>query len=205
MKNFYKTITPKILEEYAEKAGLGGKYPIDLKKLVDLFPKKDCRILEVGCGTGRLGTHLMTMSEYVGIDFHKMYLDYFEEKLKKRGLLFSENQLQNISFLKYAGESFDVILFPWSVMGDFTKEGEQIEVLEKAKILLSEEGVIILDNPAKGAEYNTAPGYEPVIFYFDDWKDKFPKLGFSEARQVLYTTSTGRKREVTILYPTERL
>ena len=201
MNDFYKTIAPEILEEYAEKTGLGGEYPLDLRKFVDFFPKKNCRVLEVGCGTGRLGVHLITMSDYVGIDFHEIYLNYFREKLKRRGISFAEEQLKNISFLKYEGKSFDVVLFPWSVMGDFTKEGEQSEVLRKAKNLLLEKGVIILDNPAKGAEYNTALGYEPIIFYFDDWKDKFSGLGFSQAKQILYTTQTGRKREIAILYP----
>jgi SAM-dependent methyltransferase len=201
MKDFYKTITPEILEECAEKVGLGGEYPVDLKKFADFFPKKYCKILEVGCGTGRLGVHLITMSDYVGIDFYETYLDYFKERLKKRGLPFRQDQLQNISFLKYNGKNFDAVIFPWTVMGDFTKEGEQIKVLGKAKKLLSEKGVIILDNPANGAEYNTAPGYEPVKFYFDDWKDKFSRLGFNQTKQILYTTPNGRNREVTILYP----
>ena len=165
MKDFYKTIAPETLEEYAEKAGLGGEHPFDLKKFVNHFPKKACRLLEVGCGTGRLGVHLVTMSNYVGIDFYEIYLDYFKEKLKRKSVPFTEDQLQNISFLEYEGKDFDVLLFPWSVMGDFTKEGEQVEVLGKAKGLLSKKGVIILDNPAKGAEYNTAPGYKPIMFY----------------------------------------
>ena len=201
MKNFYKTIPPEILEEYAEKAGFGGEYPIDLKQFKAFFPKKKCKVLEVGCGTGRLGVHLITTSDYVGIDFYEIYLNYFKAKLKKRDISFTEEQLQNISFLKYKGKNFDVILFPWSVMGDFTKKREQVEALEKARNMLSEKGVIILDNPAKGAEHNTAPGYKPVMFYYGDWKDTFSRLGFGMAKQILYTTATNRKREITILYP----
>lgn len=199
MKDFYKTISPKVLEEYAEKAGLGGEYPIDLKYITDNLPKRQCRLLEVGCGTGRLGIHLIKSSNYIGIDSYETYLNYFKNRLKEKNIPFKEKQLQLVSFFDYSDKSFDVILFPWSVIGDFNSKEKQMEALRKAKSLLSEQGMIILDNPAKGSIYNTAPGYEPVMFYFDEWINMFPKLGFARFKQILYTTPTSREREIVIL------
>ena len=198
MQDFYKTMSPEKLEQYAEKAGLGVKYPSDLKEIKKLIPKKYCRILEVGCGTGRLGIHLIKYPDYVGIDSYKTYLEYFKKRLNRKNIPFAEEQLQNVSFFNYNGKDFDVVLFPWTVIGDFTKK-QQAKALVKAKNMLLDEGVIILDNPAKGEIYNNAHGYEPAKFYFDDWKSKFSDLGFAPAKQIFYTTATGRKREITFL------
>jgi hypothetical protein len=55
--------------------------------------------------------------------------------------------------------------------------------------MLSGNGIIILDHPQKGEILNSAPGYEPTKFFFEDRKDDFLKLGFSYVEQVLYTTT----------------
>jgi ubiquinone/menaquinone biosynthesis C-methylase UbiE len=98
IQDFYKTISPEKLEEYANKVGLGGQHPVDLKEIINILQKnKVRRILEVGCGTGRLGMHLIASYNYIGIDFNESYLNYFKEKLKKGNIPFSEEQLLNIS------------------------------------------------------------------------------------------------------------
>ncbi len=199
MQDFYKTISPKELEKYAEKVGLGGEFPVDLKEIENVLQKnKVHRVLEVGCGIGRLGVHLITKYDYTGIDFNKPYLDSFREKLKKKNIPFLEGQLLNVSFFDYAGKDFDAVLFPWSVIDDFSKN-DQERTLIKSKNMLSSEGIIIIDHPQKGEILNSASGYEPTYFFFEDWKNDFPKLGFSHVEQALYTTAI-RRQEITILH-----
>ena len=198
MKAFYRTITPELLEQYADKIGLGGDRPVDMEKYLELFPGDDCRILEVGCGTGRLGIHLINTYDYVGIDFYDTYIDFFKNKLKEKGIRPEEQQIINVSFLDYDGGTFDVILFPWTVIGDFNKE-QQIQALNKTKKLLSKNGIIILDNPAEGEPYNMAPLYEPTKFYYTEWKKKLQEMGFTSAKRLYYKTKINRKREITVL------
>lgn len=205
MKDFYKTISPEELKKYADKIGLGGEYPTDLKEIVNILQKnKKHRILEVGCGTGRIGIHLISLFDYVGIDFNKTYLNHFKDSLKSKGIPFSEEQLLNTSFFDYKEKDFDAILFPWSVIVDFSKN-DQDRVLIKSKNMLSDNGIIILDHPQKGQVFNSAPGYYPTPFFFEDHKDDFLKWGFSRVEQVLYTTLIGRKQEITILYKTREI
>ena len=198
-RDVYKTISGNALEEYARKAGLDGTIPIDLQKFLELLPGGRPKLLEVGCGTGRLGIHLIERTRYTGIDFHAPYLSAFQRKLEEARISLEPKQLQEISFFDFQCDGFDVILFPWSVIGDFTRDGEQAAVLKKACTMLSRGGMVIADNFAKDSVRNSHAGYEPVAFYFDDWQDLFSGLGFSSARKVLYTSTTNRVREITVL------
>ena len=198
-RELYETISANALKEFAQRAGLDGTIPIDLQKVLELLPAGRPRLLEVGCGTGRLGIHLLERTRYTGIDFHEPYLADFQQQLEEAGISFEPGQVQNNSFFDVQDEGFDVILFPWSVIGDFTKDGEQAAALKKAYTMLSRGGLAIIDNCAKGSVRNNASGYEPVPFYFDDWRDVFSELGFSSARNVFYATPANRVREMTVL------
>ncbi len=197
MPKFYKDINEKQLQDYAIKAGFGSGYPIDLKKLKKFFKKGD-KILEVGCGTGRLGKYLIKDYKYIGIDEHEPYLKVFKNFLIKQGVKNSGDYVVNSSFMKFKGNRFNVVVFPWTVLWDFPAKG-QILALKKAWKMLAPGGVVLLDNPTKGAVHNSIKTYSPITFYYDDWKDKFPKLGFSKHKRVKYKTLTGRVREIIIL------
>jgi len=195
--DFYKTIPPEQLETYAATAGIGGENPLDLQIMAKYLTGLN-RVLEVGCGTGRLGRLLVTKYDYVGIDVHQPYLDYFANWLKEASID-PEQHIFLQSFLSMGNMPFDAILFPWSVIGDFDST-EQTTALVKSREMLNKNGVVILDNPAKGSKYNTAAGYTPTLFYFDDWESKFANFGFSKYEKVEYDTPVGRRREMTILY-----
>ena len=88
--------------------------------------------------------------------------------------------------------------FPWTVISDFDKK-DQENALRKASGLLKENGIVILDNPAKGTPYNIAEKYSPAKFYYDDWEDGFTEIGFTKSERLEYTTATGRRREIVVL------
>ncbi|MEK7659905.1 MAG: L-histidine N(alpha)-methyltransferase [Patescibacteria group bacterium] len=196
VKKFYNTISPEILSEYARLAGLGGNTPIDFQYFSKLLLGKN-KVLEVGCGTGRLGRFFIEGHEYIGIDVQQVYLDEFSKYLLEKGFHPSEI-LFLCSFMDYEGKDFDAVLFPWSVICDFDKN-QQKKVLEKAYKLLNDGGIVILDNPAIGAPYNAFSGYSPSFFYFDEWEMVFREIGFTHSKKLEYVTTTDRKREISIL------
>lgn len=197
MPGLYNLISPKNLKEYAKKTGIDGKNPPDLREFKKLIKKKS-RILEVGCGTGRLGKHLIFSHEYVGIDNHKPYVHEFKKELKQKGVKNVDKKVLLRSFNQFHGKHFDAILFPWSIIADFNKK-KQIEMIKKAKNMLNKRGIILLDNPSKKTPYNKVPGYKPTKFYFKGWKERSLKIGFSKVKRKLYRTNNGKEREITIL------
>jgi len=202
----YENISAEGLEGYAESAGIGGESPVDFEEFEKLL-RPSSRIIEVGCGYGRLGRHFIRAYDYTGIDNHLPFLEKFRAELNGVGVDVKE-RLLHTSFEDFAKKSayrdkFDAVLFPWTVIGDFTRN-QQPEVLRKSGDLVKQGGVILLDNPTKDAVYNVIPHYTPEKFFYDDWKDYFRDLGFDNSRCVFYTTSTGRVREITILEKRER-
>lgn len=193
MATFYNSVSPEELQIAAEKAGLGGNFPIDfLEFKKELTP--GWKILEVGCGTGRLGMLFMDQFDYYGIDIHQPYLNFFKKVLKKSG---KRGNLIQESFDKFQENDFNAILFPWTVIGDFDN---QKATLKKACDMLKQEGLIILDNPARGTEYNVHKGYNPKRFYFSDWVGIFKKVGFKKYISRIYNTPEKKKRELVLLY-----
>jgi cyclopropane fatty-acyl-phospholipid synthase-like methyltransferase len=192
----YDNVPPGELEKFAEDAGLGGKVPADFSCFIKYIKNND-KILEVGCGTGRLGKLFLKKYNYIGIDNHKPYLEYFKNNLKK----IKQNNVDDIlilsSFEDYSGTDFDVIIFSWTVIGDFSKK-EQLRMIKKAKKMLKGKGLILIDNPAKGTTYNEDKDYMPCKFYFDDWKSELSKI-FNNPIKLLYDTPVGRVRELVVL------
>ena len=79
----YDHVNYEELNSYADQAGLGNKIPVDFLQFKKYLKKGD-KILEIGCGTGRIGKHLLKDYKYIGIEQHKPYLDYFKDYLVKK-------------------------------------------------------------------------------------------------------------------------
>ena len=108
--DLYGEISAEQLSNFAEQAGLGGDNPADLREFRKILSGKH-KILEVGCGTGRLGKHLVKDYKYTGIDINQEYLNSFSNYLKK--IDYDPSKLiENKYFLEYDGSNFDAILFP---------------------------------------------------------------------------------------------
>jgi ubiquinone/menaquinone biosynthesis C-methylase UbiE len=176
-----------------------GENPSSDFEQIEKYLHQGDKILEVGTGIGRIGIELIKNGfSYTGVENQSKFLKVFKEKLKHIKFNSKNIQLLNITFEELPeNDKFDVILFSWSVIWDFSKK-EQIKVLKKTYKLLSEKGVCLIDNPSKNQKYNKVELYEPTPFYYYDWKNLLSELGFSH-KSTIYKTKTGVERELTIL------
>lgn len=197
MAGIYDSVSEEELAEYAKKAGLDGKSPRDLEQFLRVL-KKGTRLLEVGCGTGRIGRYLIDDFDYIGIDNHKPYLNSFREFLRRKGYDTIDERVIECSFQNFKGKGFDAILFPWSFICDFNEE-EQMKMIRKAMEMVNPRGTILLDNPSKTSEYNIVSGHHYQGFFFEDRIEQLKSIGFSRIERRQYETITERKRDLIIL------
>ncbi|MBL1434361.1 class I SAM-dependent methyltransferase [Candidatus Wolfebacteria bacterium] len=190
--SFYEKISAEELEKYAEASGLSGKTQIDLDFFVN-FIKKGDDVLEVGCGSGRIGRKLSGFTRYVGVDTSQEYLEYFSKRTKDAAELICDD------FLEYkTKKKFNAIIFPWAVLWEWSRE-DQVLVIQKAKSFLKDGGYILIDTPTSDTKHNQVDGYNPTKIYFDEWLPIFKEIGFSKIDSKILKTHNSRKREITIL------
>ncbi|MCK5450116.1 hypothetical protein KAI32_04565 [Candidatus Pacearchaeota archaeon] len=76
---FYNWLTVKDLDAFAKKTF--GEMPLSDFEEISKLIKKQSRILEVGCGTGRLGLEFLRMGfNYMGVEKQEKYIDVFRER-----------------------------------------------------------------------------------------------------------------------------
>ncbi len=202
-KDLYKTISIDTLHQAAKNAGLDQLIDLEIFKKYLKKPTHQTRVLEVGCATGRIGKELIQCTDYTGIDFNENYLDYFRTKLTEAGIDFNPNQIKNISFFELKEHSFDLIIFPWAVIGDFENKEDQYSALKKSFEILSPKGAVLIDflteEDVIAGKGNHVDGYQPTYFYHDKWLPKFKEIGFNKIEKETYITSVGKKRDMSIL------
>ncbi|MEK6850783.1 MAG: class I SAM-dependent methyltransferase [Nanoarchaeota archaeon] len=200
-EKFYGELGAKKMEEYAIKTGLwGGSRFLDSKlllKIVENSFEGYTRVLEVGCGYGRVAEEFLNRYSisYYGIDLHKPFIDIFKKKVdeSQRNQIFWGNFLD----FEFPFREVDCILFPWSVIGDFSSGEGQIATLEKASLLLYHRGKILIDIPKD--IINEFEGYAPGHFNVHEKYD-LAKVGLKYNQSHPYTTYTDRKREILELH-----
>lgn len=98
-------------------------------------PKPKMKILDIGCGTGRILNYLPSDIEYVGYDPSKEYIDYAQKSYPNRGN-FVAGYFDRQEANKY--ERFDVILCLGVL--HHLDDTEVSELLELFRDILSESG-----------------------------------------------------------------
>lgn len=191
--SWYQGLPIETLEKYAVAAGLGVENPLDLQKIREIIGDKKA-ILEVGCGTGCLGKHLMN-EQYVGIESNPVYVNYFAQAVPAE---YRQNIILG-DFLKFNDQrAFDVVLFPWSIFWDFSAS-EKTEVLQHSLNFLNPRGVILVDLPESGSAFNTPDAYTPVPTYAADFETLLKPFNISSCKTATYTTATDRTRNIVVI------
>lgn len=137
--DFYEEVALGLLEQLAISGGLNTC--CDIKLIEPLILNKKS-ILEVGAGYGRILHYLLekktTIDLYAierGLEFSKVLKKRFGNKVH-----FLQADLHNLNVKK----KFDVILWMWAGISDFSKL-EQPLIIKKLASFLNKDGLIVID------------------------------------------------------------
>ena len=141
----------EILDFMWERAGAEAE--AITKLLEKLNVDKDARILEVGCGNGRILINLAKLGykNLVGIDISPRFIKDAEKKKERHGtkhVKFLVGDVLELDKLFGKGE-FDVVMFVWtSVVGYYGEEEIDKEIFSKVRYVLRDRGYMLILNSA---------------------------------------------------------
>ncbi|MEF8880632.1 MAG: class I SAM-dependent methyltransferase [Candidatus Nanohaloarchaea archaeon] len=116
----------------------------DTQFYLDEVKNVDGRILEIGCGTGRMYLEVLEHgSDIYGFDISSEMLDKLRRKAEKRGLKpeVKQAKMENFSYDK----KFDLITIPFNTFLHNLTVDEQVLTLKNCKKHLKDNGRLILD------------------------------------------------------------
>ncbi len=101
-------------------------FPDDIPFYRDLIKHPSARVLELGCGTGRVMVGLYDACGYVcGIDKSQAMLDVCRDKLGSAGMQTDKTRVEMASIANFSlGESFDLIIAPFRVLQNLESDEE---------------------------------------------------------------------------------
>lgn len=134
---------------------------------------KGKKILDIGCGTGRLSSALSKAGAIVtGIDINKEFISYCSHRFKRSNTKFKLGDARNLPFKDSA---FDIVLYAWGEnLGEDTSKA-----LRESKRVLKPKGKIILIDEMKGSDYAS------LIKRFDPNIDQYLDLSIRKLRNSL--------------------
>ena len=126
---------------------LSPKFPDDIPFYEQNIPSPNSRILELGCGTGRVLVSLVEKCAYVfGVDASKAMLSLCRHKLAEKGIPPSKAGVQqgDIASMEL-GDRFDLIIAPFRVFQNLETDREVNGFFKTVRTHLSANGTAILN------------------------------------------------------------
>lgn len=166
----------------------------DLKFYESFVQSENSKILEIGCGTGRVSIWLATRGySVIGLDLSEYMLSVFNEKLEQDKFLQSKIGIVHADMSDFwIDESFDLIIAP-------SKSFQAITDIEKAKSTLTcikkhmlESSLLILDlfNPQLLLEQNNIVGEEVTVFTSDNLNVIYECIEVDNCNHMIYSKIT---------------
>jgi SAM-dependent methyltransferase len=207
---FYEAVKAEGLQKLAEKGGLATG--CDMRILTPYWSKAKS-ILEVGAGYGRVIEYLLKhqfQGKITAIERCATLFSFLENQYKSNDNVRLLHK--DIRYLEGFKEKFDLILFLWTGIGDFSLK-EQLLIIKKLANFLQKGGILIIDTLPE----NTIPlesrkcGFHVYLFEVNNTavyinvstileiKEYARKAGFSTIEHKLYRTESGRKRAIYLL------
>lgn len=123
-----------------------GRSPTDVSFYEEQVADAEGKILEIGCGTGRVYLDLLEQGENVhGIDVSREQLDVLKSNAKRRGL---EPQVHRADMRRFdLDETFDLVIVPFNTFVHNISRTEQLRCLQRIADHLTEDGTVVLDFP----------------------------------------------------------
>ena len=119
----------------------------DIPFYIDRLPKPDARVLELGCGTGRVSLPLAAECALLhGLDLSVAMLDLCREKIVQSGLDPDRIRVEHGDITDYdLGTPFDLIIAPYRVMQNLETDAQLDGLFRCIRKHLAPEGRCILN------------------------------------------------------------
>lgn len=166
----------------------------DLEFYESFVQSKNSKILEIGCGTGRVSIWLATRGySVIGLDLSKYMLSVFNKKLERNKYLQSKIKIVHADMSDFwIDKSFDLIIAP-------SKSFQAITDIKKAKLTLIcikkhmlKGSLLILDlfDPKMLLEQNNLIGKEVTVFKSENLKVLYKCIAVDNANYTIYSKKT---------------
>jgi len=135
---------------------LNPNFPNDLPFYEQLLPGKKSRVLELGCGTGRVLISLSSLCEHIhGIDLSEAMVSICRNKLRARGIPDSTARVEVGDITAFAlGTQFDLVIAPFRVLQNLERDDHVDGLFQCIRRHLAPHGTCVLNafNPYADAE-----------------------------------------------------
>jgi len=187
------------------RAAVARFYDLDREPLADLpfyvsrIPSANARVLELGCGTGRITLPLAKHCGFIqGIELSEAMLEICRAKLRERPALAGKVAVELGDITKYDfGATFDLIIAPYRVLQNLETDEEVAGLLRCMRTHLAPGGTCILN--VFNLRY---PNAEALI---DAWSQQVEGLDWEDVTDTRMVTCHYRKGKVRarplIIYP----
>lgn len=208
-RQYYENIPVEVFDRYTVTGGFKNGCDVDI--IYDRFLKNSSSIIDVGAGYGRVLKHILDRGysgKLIAIERSKNFYARLYENFSNYIELFNCS-VEDFKKTKVA----DVVLCMWSILSEWPKE-EQIDILGHIATFCRPGGMIILENLSHLVMPVNVKSYEQQYYKLDteygflygytastdEIKEYAAKINIAKTEHIEYTTSTGRKRIIHILW-----
>jgi SAM-dependent methyltransferase len=133
--------------------------PVETTLLTRHRPALAGRVLELGCGAGRLTGHLCEVAQAVhGVDISPAMVAYCQQAYPSA--TFSQQDLRDLS--SFERSSFDAVVAPFNVL-DVLGDAERRRALDEVRRILVPRGVLIMSSHNRGFTSRAADRTRAVL------------------------------------------
>jgi ubiquinone/menaquinone biosynthesis C-methylase UbiE len=183
---------------FAEWCGVYDPYNIELGIIHHLAKIKGARIIDIGCGTGRLSFQLSEKArEVTGIDNDPKMITYCNLIKRIRNVRNTKFRVADMRKMPFKSSKFDLAIFAWALV---CIDEMQKAILEARRITKPDGKIIVIDQWS-GSDYTD------IVMPFIGKYRKKPKVPYHiQIREVLrkenFRQLTPRPISVPYLFPT---
>lgn len=126
-------------------------------EIANCIEDKPNKILDLGCGYGRLSRRLLQKYhkvETIGVDISQNYVDIYNRELKPRGKAIKGD----IRKLPFENNSFDIVFMTTTIMYIIDSKGQEKVIHEMTRVLKPEGFLIIIERSPTGHKIFTLGG-----------------------------------------------